>query len=207
MKTLHDYCKPKPITRERVREIVKKGESKVSVANRFDLEYWKVLYWTKGLETRKVYSSAIKEEVRRRIMNGERKITVSRDMDLNQSTVVSWTRDIKKNGVILGLNKTYLLFLNDLIEKGFVFGGDHKVDDIKRIYTMLREHLPVRRTRVRGKWIYYLEDRKEDAFRGFLERFGGGLISYRKLRMSSKAFGIMDNRKAEKIVRDERKGR
>lgn len=208
MKTLFDYCKRKEADiRGQVRELAKNGETKISVARRFNLKYDKVIYWTRDIKTRKVLPSEIREEVRRRVMEGERKITVSREMGLNPSTVVSWTRDMKRRPINLNLSEPYLSFLNCLIEKGYAFTADHGITSIDRIYRALRNHLPVRRISVRGKWIYYLENRKEDAFKGFVERYGGKVISYRVLSMAGKCFGIGDGTKVSGIVRNIRENK
>jgi len=202
MKTLLDYCrKENPSLREEVRYLVKLGERKKDVARKLGLKYDKVISWTEDIKMRKHYPQEFKEEVRKRVKNGEKKTDVARDMGLNIPTVTLWAGNIGRDGWVTGLTEGQLATLNDILENGYTFPSDYMMPNIKKSYEKLRKYLPLRLVRIKKNSIYFLDNKKEDAFKAFTERYGGKIVSYHILVGMDKCFGITDSKKVVNIIR------
>ncbi|MBL7170177.1 MAG: hypothetical protein ISS48_04100 [Candidatus Aenigmarchaeota archaeon] len=194
MRNLFDYCIKKDASlRTKVRHLVKIGERKKDVARKFNLKYDKVNYWTKDIKKRKYYSPEIKDEVRRRVKNGERKSNVARDMSLNTSTVSQWTSKTGNKDWVLNFTKNQLMVLKDILTKGYTFPTDYNITNIKKMHEKFKRDLPIRTVTIRQKHIYFLDGREDEAFRAFMERYGGKVISYKVLAMGRKCFRIGKN--------------
>ena len=193
MKTLFDYCKPS--LKDQARALVERGYTKKATADRFNLPYDQVVRWTLDIKRRSVYPPEVKQEARRRVLEGQDKVTIAQDMGIKYTTIVAWTKDLTRRE-IPALRGPVLKVLQDITQKGYVFPSDNLVE---KSYKELKKYMPLRHTRVRNLSIYYLEDKREIAFRAFVEKYGKKVINYRVLSMARKAFGIKD---AWSIIQD-----
>lgn len=119
------------------------------------------------------------------------KIDVANKFGLSYDTVRFYTKDIriksrKKDIDYLGIYGKSLDLLKELIHNGYVFAsGKYRLKD----YIKLKKYFPnIRRTKMHGKMIYYLDDKSIIAAKAFVEGLNKKVMSYQELKQIEKVF-------------------
>jgi len=146
---------------QEIRKYVKKFNSKIDTAIKFGLSYETVLFHTKD-------------------------IRIDRDMlkrNVFERTPMNITYHYSK-----GISGKSLDLLKELVEKGYALSKDrYGLEE----YIRLKKDFPqIRRTRMYGRVVYYLDDKSKIAEKAFLEAIDKRVLSYQELKQITKVFGI-----------------
>ncbi len=183
---------PRKLSNELVEEIrgeVKKGKKKLQVARELGISRATVEKYTKDMPRRKKYSPEEKEKIRKMVKAVGVKAIVARELGIPERTVVGITRDIKFKPGKCTIGGKSLQLLKELMEKGFA--PLEKENHSAPNYRILRKHFPmIQKVRIKGKSIAFLPDKKEEAVRFFLQNMRYRVMSYQKLKLITKLFGV-----------------
>ena len=131
------------------------------------------------------------EKIRYYVKKYNSKINAANKLGLSYDTVLYYTRDIKfksrkKEMDYLGINGKSLDLLKELLDKGYAFSSK-KYNTTH--YVKLKNFFPnIRRTKMHGKMIYYLDDRSKTAAQAFLKITNKKVISYQELKQIERVF-------------------
>ena len=120
------------------------------------------------------------------------KIDTAKKLGLSYDTVLLYTKDIRiKSRKIdidyLGIYGTSLDLLKELMQNGYAFSSKKYNTNH---YIKLKNYFPnIRRTKIYGKIIYYLDDKTKIATKAFLENSNKKILSYQELQQVVKVFG------------------
>jgi len=119
------------------------------------------------------------------------KIDAANKFELSYNTVLFYTKDIRlksrrKDADYLGIYGKSLDLLKELMKNGYAFS-------LKKYntthYIKLKKYFPnIRRTKMNGKMIYYLDDKSKIATEAFLKVSNKKVISYQELKQITKVF-------------------
>lgn len=130
-------------------------------------------------------------EIRNYVTIYNSKIDAANKFGLSYYTVRFYTKDIrlksrKKDVEYLGIYGKKLDLLKELMLNGYVFSSK-KYNTTH--YIKLKKHFPqIRRTKMHGKMIYYLDDKSKIATEAFLKVSNKKVISYQELKQITKVF-------------------
>jgi len=192
---------PKQLSKEliaQIREKVKQGDSKASVATFFGLNRSTIQKYTRDIPSKMFLSNQKKEMIREMVKETGSKIGTSRTLVVPYETVRRVTSDIpvEKGGYMLG--RKNLLFLKELMEKGYVLlSGQASVR-----YRLLKTYFPmIQRVRFKNTSIAFLPDKKEEAVKAFLENMHWKVIGYHELRRLTRLFGVnLDSSEKHRVL-------
>jgi len=131
------------------------------------------------------------EKIRYYVKKYNSKIDAANKFGLSYDTVLFYTRDIKLKS--RKMDAEYLSFygksldlLKELMKKGYAFSSKkYKTTH----YIKLKKYFPnIRRTKMHGKMIYYLDDKSKIAANALLENLNKKVISYQELKQIEKIF-------------------
>jgi hypothetical protein len=131
------------------------------------------------------------------------KINAANKLGLSYDTILFYTKDIKlksrkKDVDYSGVYGKSLDLLKELMKTGYVFSS--KSYNTTH-YIKLKKYFPnIRRTKMNGKMIYYLDDKSKVAANAFLEVLNKKVISYHDLASVSQVFDINLSKKDKKSV-------
>jgi predicted transcriptional regulator len=190
---------PKGISKEiqsKIREEVKKGESRYKIAIEFGIDPHAVYKYTKDLPKRKVkhLSPAKKAWIKRKAKEGKSKYQISKELGISPPTVCKIAKDFpnSKPGWH-GIRGKTLELLQDILEKGY---GRSKKG--AKAYRTLKKYFPsIQRAEVNGEAIYFWKGKDRDALKAFLGKLHTKVINYGKLGQITRTFG-MELSKGEK---------
>jgi len=183
---------------EKIRREVRQGKPKVRVAYDLGINRSTVQDHTRDLPSKMFLSDEQKERMREMVKETGSKIGTARALSIPYNTVRRITQDIpvEKDGYMLG--RKNLLFLKELMEKGYVFlSGQASVR-----YRLLKKYFPmIQRVRFKNTSIAFLPDKKEEAVRAFLENMHWKIIGYHELRRLTRLFGVnLDGGEKRRII-------
>ena len=119
------------------------------------------------------------------------KINAATKFGLSYDTVLFYTKDIRlkyrKNDIdYLGIYGKSLDLLKELLQNGYAFSsGKYGLKE----YMKLKKCFPhIRRTKMYGKMIYYLDDKSKIAVKALLEVSNKKIMSYQELMKVTKVF-------------------
>jgi hypothetical protein len=121
------------------------------------------------------------------------KIDVANKLGISYDTVLFYTKDIKlksrkKDVDYLGIYGKSLDLLKELLENGYAFSSK-KYNTTH--YVKLKRYFPqIRRTRMYGKMIYYLDDKSKLAAEALLEITNKKVMSCHELKQVFKVFNV-----------------
>ena len=117
-------------------------------------------------------------------------------LGLSYDTVLFYTRDIrlksrKMDIDYLGIYGKSLDLLKELLLNGYAFSsGKYGLKE----YMKLKKFFPkIRRTKLYGKMIYYLDDKSIPALKAFVEGLNKKVISYQELKQIKNIFDKFNN--------------
>jgi hypothetical protein len=135
-------------------------------------------------------SPELVKKIREQVSSGVSKYEVAKTSEIPYNTVLYHTQDFpnaREGNRRLG--DRAMRIIQKLMKDGF-FVPEAKIVD-NSCCRNLRKHLPLlRKISVNKIVIYYLEDRKNDALRGFLDMYGNRVVEYRDLTELARLFGI-----------------
>jgi len=82
-----------------IRDEVKRGKTKIEVANELDISYYTVKKYTRDIPTIQNIPKQLQQRIREEIKKGKSTRQVANDLDVSRDTVIKYTRDIPKNPV------------------------------------------------------------------------------------------------------------
>ena len=128
----------------------------------------------------------------------ESKIDTANKFGLSYDTVLLYTKDIriksrKTDPEYLGIYGRSLDFLKELMLNGYAFSsGKYQTSH----YIKLKKYLPnIRRTKMYGKMIYYLDDKSNIAANALLEVLNKKVMSYQELKQVTNVFNTKLSKK------------
>jgi hypothetical protein len=146
-------------------------------------------------------SDELIEKIRYYVKKYNSKINAANNLGLSYDTIRFYTNDIrlksrKKDGDYLGIYGKSLDLLKELMKNGYAFSSK-KYNTTH--YVKLKKYFPsIRRTKINGKMIYYLDDKSKIATEAFLKASNKKVISYQELKQITKVFDTKLSKK-EKI--------
>ncbi len=132
-------------------------------------------------------------EIRYYVNKYNSKINVANKLGVSYDTVCFYTKDIKLKSRKMdteysGIYGKSLVLLKELMENGYAFSSK-KYNTTH--YVKMKKCFPkIRRTKMYGKMIYYLDDKSKLAAKALLESTNKKVISYYDLASVSKVFDI-----------------
>jgi transposase len=188
---------------EKIREQALTGKSKIQIAKDFNISYHNIIYHTSDIKndsSRKSLDRDTINRIRDMVSNGKRKMQVSRELGIPPRVVYYYTLDIlsayPRNQ---GIDGKTLEFLEQLMRDGYVMSFDRHQSTF---YKKLRSRFPnIRKVRIFGAVIYFLQENSDIAMRVFLEKINKRKMSYRQLQQIITVFsGKMEKNERKKYV-------
>jgi DNA-binding CsgD family transcriptional regulator len=192
---------PPEIIKE-IRERVKLGISKSQVAREMRLSRTKIIRFTKELPGGSIkrkprLSKEAIEKIIREVQGGKPKMQVSRELGISSKLVYHHTADIIVGHTHdLGIAGKTLDLLQEIMEKGY---AKSSTKHPYKYYQKLRAKFPnIRRVKMYGKTIYFIQERSDEAMRDFLEDLNKKVISYQELQQIINVFQAKMGKKDKK---------
>jgi len=141
----------------------------------------------------KELSEELINEIRFYVKKYNSKINVANKFGLSYDTILFFTRDIKlksrkKDIDYSGIYGKSLDLLKELMCNGYAFSS--KKYNISH-YVKLKKYLPnIRRTKMHGKMIYYLDDKSKIAANALLDSLNKKVMSCHELKQVFKVFNV-----------------
>ena len=143
------------------------------------------------------------EKIRYYVKKYNSKIDVANKLGLSYDTVLFYTRDIKlksrkKDIDYLGIYGKSLDLLKELMQNGYVFSSKEYE---QKQYIKLKKYFPqIKRTKMHGRRIYYLDDKSIPALKAFFEGLNKKVMSYHDFVSITQVFDINLSKKHKKSV-------
>jgi hypothetical protein len=188
--------------REQIRAAVANGESRYKVAKRFGIRPSSVYPFTKDLpginpKFGNRLSKKEKRDVRKLFKIRLARTQVASLTNRTVTTVRRHTIDLpgSKGDRVLGTMSMHII--NKILQDGYYI-PESKYMGFLTYCRSIMKNFPVRHVHYSyGCDILFLEDRKEEAFLGFVRRFGS-IVSGKKIKQVEGLFGISDGYKVRK---------
>ena len=180
-----------------IRNLVEVGLSRRRVGKILRVDEHTVGKYTKDLLKRKMITkdqvtTDLKRIIRKRIRDGESKLHLAKEFGLTHYIVLSISKDLETTQGNHGIRGFTLKLLKHITQDGFYIPKTRKETVYaNQSYKRLRMDFPkIRKIITPSHSIYLSEDKKEEAFKEFLNmRFNRGL-TYRRYVKLRKFFGI-----------------
>ena len=173
---------------EKIRRNVIKYNSRFITAKIMNIPPSSVYGYTWDIELKRGLSKEQINKIRKETLNGKTKIQIAKENNLSYNIVLKHTCDNPSQfhlGGWTGIRGKSLEILQVLLIEGYYIcsKGDSKH------YPLLKKYFPtVCKVYIYGKTIIFLEDKSNEAIRGFLECINKRKIGYWELEKISKAF-------------------
>jgi hypothetical protein len=137
------------------------------------------------------FSDELIEIIRYYFIKYKSKIDVANKLGISYDAVLFYTKDIrlksrKKDVDYSGIYGKSLDLLKELLENGYAFSSK-KYNTTH--YVKLKKYFPnIRRTKMHGKMIYYLDDKSKVAANVLLKAINKKVMSYQELKQIEKIF-------------------
>ncbi|MFH1229707.1 MAG: hypothetical protein V1678_04775, partial [Candidatus Aenigmatarchaeota archaeon] len=130
-----------------------------------------------------------KERLRELVKSGMSKYQAAKEIGMSPGYAQILTRELpSKNKGNRSLSESSANLLRRILKDGYFI--PKREDNMSTHYHVLHQYFPILKVQVSNKTIYYLEDRKEEAFKGFLRDIGSKVVIYNKLRETARLFGV-----------------
>jgi len=130
----------------------------------------------------------VRQKIRKMVKSGMSKYQASNDTGVCYITVCKLTKDLPSKQGNRELGRKSVEILQKMTKDGY-FIGKHD-DTVETSFRTLSKYFPVRRVNFRRRTIYFLENRNEDALKGFIEVFGRKVRSYQNLAQLASLFKV-----------------
>jgi len=200
---MHHYISPE--TKHQLREAVKQGKSRQQTIEEFGVSLATACRWTTDLpkkgKTAKRLRPEEKQRLRDLVLNGLSKYQAAKICDISYTYVLWLTKDIPSmNKGNRNMGERTVEILQDILRDGYIMSDNDLILTTKD-YIMLLRYFPVRRVSFKSYTICYLEDRKEEAFRGFIKTVGSRVLCYNKLKELAGLFDLpLDSKMRAEII-------
>lgn len=186
---MYHYISPE--TKEKIRELVKSGKKRYDVAKELGINPATVFRLTVDLQKnpnrlRKLTIGDI-EKLRTLVAGGMSKYDASKEVGISYTYATILTRDFSSARGNRNLGESSARVLQKMLKDGYFIPHERSMTTRHRV---LHQYFPILKVQVSNKTIYYLEDRKEEAFKGFLRDIGSKVVTYNKLRETARLFGV-----------------
>lgn len=177
--------------RQRIREEVFGGKSRVLVAKEHGIGRATVYRYTEDLPGKKPYkrlNERVIREIRQEVIDGKSKYQIAQDRGLRFGIVYYHTLDLP-NHVYReeGITGRVLELLKELLQKGYVLSTEENTTRLRR----LKRYLPmIQRAQIDARSVYYLSDKNKVALQSMIQRKQSKIISYHELAEMSRVFGV-----------------
>jgi hypothetical protein len=158
--TLYKWNLPQPTQyleglKQKAREMVLGGTSKILTAYKLGVSSKSVCNWTADIPRNKIpYPKSLKRKVRYLVKKGMTKSEVAEKLGLGYTTAVRWTTDIKREeGAVSG---RYFLILCRLIKDGYVIASRKEIP----LYKTLMKWVPLK-SFISGQNVLYSVDKSK----------------------------------------------
>ena len=177
-----------PNLKNKIREEVKAGKSKLQVSRELNVSYKKVRECTKNIETAKrgIPKELIKK-IREEVRNGKTKRQVAIQYKVTDRTVYYHTRDICSYPLRnMRVQDKKLELMKDLLRDGYALSSSRYSTNE---YNKLKEYFPsICKAKMYNRVIFYLKDKKDAAVCAFVEKSERKIISYQELKQVTRVF-------------------
>ena len=166
------------------------------------LTYYTVKKYTKDIKIKRGLSSEKKEMIRNEVKNGKPKIQISRELNISPEIVYHHTKDIMVGYPHdFGIEGNTLKLLKEIMENGY---AKPSKEYTYKCYQKLRlKFSNIRRVKMYGKTIYFIQENSDLAMRIFLEDLNKKIISYQELQQIINVFdGEMIRKDKKKYIRN-----
>ena len=120
------------------------------------------------------------------MLKGKSKYQIAKEMGLAFSTVYDHTRDLpNKIYRVSGIQGRSIDLLQELLDNGYVNSNEDNCEQLRK----LKRFLPViRRAQVKGRSVYFLEEKKKHALQAMIQNNSSRVISYQELGRITQVF-------------------
>lgn len=201
----YQFCKytevPESVIQE-IRKRVKSGKDKLQVSKEMCISYAKVKRFTRDLTGGSIkrkprLSKETIKNIRKEVEGGKPKIQVSRELSLSPKNIYHHTKDIivgHKHD--LGIAGKSLELLQEIMENGYAKSSTKY--QYRHFQKLRAKFSNIRRVKMYGRVIYFIQERSDEAMRNFLEDLHKKVISYQELQHIIKVFQATMSRKDKK---------
>ena len=153
----------------------------------------------------KAFTKQTIHEIRKLVISGMSKYAVAKTLQISRSSVYYHTKDLpsSKPGN-RGIRGKTLELLKELLENGYVFSS---ADKSSNLHTIKKHFSNVKRTQVDGKSVYYLDDKKKQAFETMLKQKQSKIMSYADLSTMSTVFDVELKKREKQRFIGKKKGK
>src|SRR3989338_1082312 len=140
-----------------------------------------------------------KLKIRASILSGRSRADIAKEFGISNATVCRATVDLPKNEArAKRLKPGDKERLRELVKGGM---SNNELILGTKDYIMLLRYFPVKRIHYKHYMVYYLQDRKEEAFKGFVKTVGSRVLTYSKLKEVAGLFGLpLDGKMRAQII-------
>jgi hypothetical protein len=196
---------------KQIRSLVEMGICRCRVARIFGVSDYIVAKYTKDLPKRKRFNQHqipedIKRMIRSRVRNGESKTSLAREFGLNHYIVTNICKGIEAVHGNSGLRGFPLKFLRQTLQDGFFIPKSCvETTAANRSYKRLRKDFPmIKKVVTTAHSIYFSADKREEAFKEFINMRHNRGRNYRKYVRWKRLFGLKLTPKQKKELSERR---
>ena len=191
IKCMHNYIPQE--TKLKIRAAILSGKSRAEIAKELGISNATVCRATVDLPKNEKKATRLKigdkERLRDLVRGGMSKQKAAKEVRMSYGYAMILTRDLpSKGGGNRNLSESSLRLIRRMLRDGYFIPKSE--DNMTTRYHVLCQHIPILKVQVSNKTIYYLEDRKEEAFKGFLWDIGSKVVAYNKLRETARLLGV-----------------
>ena len=189
-----------PNLKNKIREEVKAGKSKLQVSRELNVSYKKVREYTKDIEAvKRGISEDLVKKIRKEVKNGKTKRQVAIQYHVTDRTVYYHTRDICSYPLRnMRVQDKKLELMKDLLREGYALPSERYSTNE---YNKLKKYFPsICKAKMYNRVIFYLRDKKDVAARAFVEKSERKIISYQELKQVTRIFDADLNIKEKRRI-------
>src|SRR3989338_2223693 len=202
---MHHYIPPE--TKLKIRAAILSGRSRADIAKEFGISNATVCRATVDLPKNEARAKRLKpgdkERLRELVKGGMSKYQAAKEIGISQVYACILTRDLpspSKRGGNRNFGERTIEIVQDILRDGYVMSDNELILGTKD-YIMLLRYFPVKRIHYKHYMVYYLQDRKEEAFKGFVKTVGSRVLTYSKLKEVAGLFGLpLDGKMRAQII-------
>ena len=191
---------------QKIREEVLGGKSKYQVAKELDIGRTTIYRYTMDIPSNKHGKPLSKDmisKIREEVLKGKSKYQIAKEMRLAFSTVYDHTKGLpNKVYRVSGIQGKGINLLQELLDKGYVSSTEDNCEQLRK----LKRFLPViQRAQVKGRSVYFLEEKKKHALQAMIQHGPSRVFSYQELANISNVFDVKLSKKDKKSILSQKK--
>jgi DNA-binding CsgD family transcriptional regulator len=190
-----------PNLKNKIREEVKAGKSKLQVSIDLGISYKKIRECTKDIKSISGgISNSLRKKIREEVRNGKTKRQVAIQYQITDRTVYYHTRDICSYPLRkMRVQDKKLELMKDLIRDGYALSSSRYSTNE---YNKLKKYFPsICKAKMYNRVIFYLKNKKDAAARAFIEKSERKIISYQELKQVTRVFDAnLDIKEKRRVI-------